>query len=154
MKCIYRVSIDYEVEIIERIPFLNLHRVENLARRQQVMDAFVMHRDILMEFNKGRLYEGLLDSDAFGNDLGKYLRVMDKKEIWHALARHLSPETAAYVLGLVYPGKAYNGTAAEQDNEQRLLFSRFGDFVPLAASFKEIGNENESADNLHELQNR
>ncbi|NIM10619.1 MAG: hypothetical protein GTO45_01395, partial [Candidatus Aminicenantes bacterium] len=77
MKMMYRVSIDYEVEIIERIPVLRPTRRGNPDKIQQVIDTFVSHRDILTEFNKSRLYEGLLDSDPWGNDLGPFLRVMN-----------------------------------------------------------------------------
>lgn len=149
MKMMYRVSIDYEVEIIERIPVLRPTRRGNPGKIQQVIDTFVSHRDILTEFNKSRLYEGLLDSDPWGNDLGPFLRVMNKKDIWYSLAQYLSPETASYFLSLVCRPKKYTGSKEEHDRETRLFFNRFGDFIPLSATFKEIWKK--SGNNIHEL---
>jgi hypothetical protein len=142
MKKTYRLTIDYEIEINERVEADGEYSQELVEKTQHIMNAFFLCPEILLEYNKDRFYEGFLDVDPWNNDLGELLEIKDQSEYMKALIKHLPANTIPYFQALfsIFEG---NSSPAEYSNEgMNLCIDQFSKPIPIHASFKEIGDAN------------
>lgn len=138
MKKTYRITIDYMLEINERVQADGEYTRELLEKTQHIMDAFFRSPEVLHEFVKERLYEGFLDVDPWGNDLGELLDIKDQYEYMKTLAMHLPSGTIPYFQAL-FCNIDGNISSEKYSNEgMNLCIDQFSAPIPLNASFKEI----------------
>ena len=89
MKKTYRLTIDYMIEINEKVKADGEYSRELLEKTQHIMNAFFLAQGVLLEFNKDSFYEGFLDVDPWGNDMGELLGIKDQYEYMKTLNMHL-----------------------------------------------------------------
>lgn len=138
MKKTYRITIDYEIEINEKVQADGEYSRELIEKTQHIMDAFFQCPDVLYEFNKYRFYEGFLDVDPWHNDLGELLGIKYKDEYMTPLIMHLPSNTIPYFQVQF----CNNSTEKYSDEGMDLFRDQFSVPHPLNASFKEIGDIN------------
>lgn len=138
MKKTYRLTIDYMIEINEKVKADGEYSRELLEKTQHIMNAFLLAPGVLLEYNKDRFYEGFLDVDPWNNDLGELLGIKDQHEYMKPLIKHLPANTIQYFQALFgNTGKEIGGE--EYSNEgMNLCLGQFGKPIPLHASFTEI----------------
>jgi hypothetical protein len=140
MKKRYRVIIDYEVDINEkvRVPDSEEIRAENLEKMKEIIDAFIDHPDIMNEYHKLRFFECVMVPDVSA-DMGELFQVKTFDAIMNSLGQHLPRETASYLISLFCcsSGNEYEGTDEDLSIEFDLILSLLGELVPFRASFKE-----------------
>lgn len=138
MKKTYRLTIDYMIEINEKVKADGEYSRELLEKTQHIMDAFFRSPQVLHEFIKERLYWGFLDCDVCSNDLGELIGIKDEHEYMPLLSKYLPYETVSYLLGIFCPDKEFPGSNKEEEDGRWLVLSQFGKFAPLNASFKDM----------------
>jgi hypothetical protein len=142
MKKTYRLTIDYEIEINEKVQADGEYSRELIEKTQHILNAFFLVPDVIDEFNKNRLYTGFLDCDPWGNDMGEFLDIKEQEVFMSTLCRHLPPRTVQYFRELFYHVENYSITGKVLDEGLNLLVVQFRKPIPLNASFKEIGDIN------------
>lgn len=140
MKKTYRITIDYMIEINEKVktPGDKEYNPELLEKIQHIMDAFFLSGDELFEFVKNRIYWGFLNSDMSENDLCELIELLNEDDFMPALSRHLPPETVPFLLGIYQCNSDFPGTIKENEDAIWLLLCQFGAFEPIRASIEEI----------------
>lgn len=138
MKKTYRLTIDYMIEVNEKVEADGENSRELIEKTQHIMNAFFLVPEALDEYNKDRFYEGFLDEDPWYNDLGELLGIKDQDEYIKLLITHLPANTIPYFQALF----GNNSTEEYSDEGIDLLGDQFSDPVPLNASFKEVGDIN------------
>jgi hypothetical protein len=138
MKKTYRLTIDYMIEIDEKVQADGEYSRELLEKTQHVMDAFFLAPEVLLEFNKDRFYEGFLDVDPWNNDLGELLGIKDQYEYMKPLIMHLPANTIPFFQALFGNMDKDIGEEEYSDDGMNLFRYQFGKPIPLNASFKEI----------------
>jgi hypothetical protein len=142
MKKTYRLTIDYMIEINEKVQADGENSRELIEKTQHILNAFFLASEVLHEFNKYRFYEGFLDVDPWNNDLGELLGIKDQHEYMKPLTMHLPSNTIPYFQAL-FCNTDRNISIEEYSDEGMNLFrDQFSAPIPLNASFKEIGGIN------------
>lgn len=139
MKKTYRLTIDYEIEINEKVQADGEYSRELVEKTQHIMNAFFLVPEVLHEFIKDRFYEGFLDVDPWGNDLGELLEIKDQYEYMKALTRHLPANTVPYFLALFCNFEKSLSIVKYSEEGMGLCIDQFCKPIPLYASFLEIG---------------
>jgi len=134
MKKTYRLTIDYMIEINEKVKADGEYSRELLEKTQHIMNALFLVPGVLLEYNRDRFYEGFLDVDPWENDLGELLGIKDQHEYMKPLIMHLPANTIPYFQALF----CNNSTEEYSDEGMNLCIGQFGRPIPLHASFKEI----------------
>ncbi len=142
MKKTYRITIDYEIEINEKVEADGEYSRELVEKTQHIMNAFFLAPEVMLEYNKQRFYEGFLDVDPWNNDLGELLEIKDQYEYMKTLTRHLPANTVPYFQALFCNIEGNPGINEYSDEGMRLWIEQFSKSIPLHASFKEIGDSN------------
>jgi hypothetical protein len=138
MKKTYRLTIDYEIEINEKVQADGEYSRELIEKTQHIMNAFFLVPEALHEFNKDRVYEFFFNHDFGNNDLGELLGRKAEDEYMKPLIMHLPANTIPYFQALF----CNNSTEKYSDEGMDLFRDQFSVPLPLNASFKEIGDIN------------
>jgi len=138
MKKTYRLTIDYMIEIDEKVQADGEYSRELLEKTQHIMNAFFLAPEVLLEFNKDRFYEGFLDVDPWNNDLGELLDIKDQHEYMNTLTIHLPSNTIPYFQALLCNTDRNISIEEYSDEGMNLFRDQFSVPIPLHASFKEI----------------
>ena len=142
MKKTYRLTIDYEIEINEKVQADGEYIRELLEKTQHILNELLLSPEVLREFNKYRFYEGFLDVDPWNNDLGELLGIKDKDEYMKPLTMHLPSNTIPY-FQVQFCNTGRNISIEKYSDAGMSLFvDQFCAPIPLNASFKEIGDIN------------
>ena len=132
----YRITIDYMIEINEKVQADGEYSRELIEKTQHILNAFFLAPEVLNEFNKDRFYEGFLDIDPWSNDLGELLEIKDQHEYMKSLIMHLPANTVPYFQALF----CNNSIEDYSDQGMNLCTDQFKNPIPIGASFKEIGD--------------
>jgi hypothetical protein len=138
MKKTYRLTIDYMIEINEKVQVDGEYSRELIEKTRHIMNAFFLAPEVLLEYNKDRFYEGFLDVDPWNNDLGELLGIKEQHEYMKPLIMHLPSNTIPYFQALFGNTDRNIGTEDYSDEGMNLCIDQFGKPIPLHASFKEI----------------
>lgn len=142
MKKTYRLTIDYEIEINEKVQADGEYSRELIVKTQHILNAFFLAPEALREFNKDRFYEGFLDVDPWNNDLGELLGIKDQHEYMKPLIMHLPSNTIPY-FQVLFCNADRNISSEECSDEGMNLFrDQLSVPIPIHASFKEIEDIN------------
>jgi len=146
MKKTYRLTLDYEIEINDRVVVPEeegAYTFEMREKTQFILDALQRHPDVLHETIKHRIYWSFLDCDAGNNDLRDIIGLKDEIEINSRLVPDIPVSAMQYYLAIFCGNEEFQEVIPEEvDCDGRWLFvSQFGDFVPLRGSFEEIGHK-------------
>ena len=142
MKKTYRLTIDYMIEINEKVKADGEYSRELVEKTQHIMDAFFRSPVVLLEFNKYRFYEGFLDVDPWNNDLGELLGIKDQDEYMKPLTMHLPSNTIPYFQALFCNTDRNNSIEEYSDEGMNLFRDQFSRPIPVHGSFKEIKDTN------------
>jgi hypothetical protein len=142
MKKTYRLTIDYMIEINEKVKADGEYSRELLEKTQHIMNAFFQTPDVLHEYVKDRFYYGFLDCDPWGNDMGEFLDIKEQEEFMRTLTRHLPPGTVPYFQVLFLNDENKSSTGENLDDGLNMLVGQFSRLIPVNASLKEIRDSN------------
>jgi len=146
MKKTYRLTIDYEIEINEKVKADGDYSLELVKKTQHIMNAFFLCPEILLEYNKERFYEGFLDFAPWGIDLGELLEIKDQDEYMKSLTRHLPANTVPYFQALFCDIEGNSSIEAYSNEGMGLCIEQFSKPIPIHASFPmaaQIGEKTE-----------
>jgi len=142
MKKTYRLTIDYEIEINEKVKADGEYSLELVEKTQHIMNAFFLCPNVLYDFVKDRLYDFLLYGDPRGHYMAECLDIKDEEVFIRNLSPCLPTGTVPYLLELFSHGG--NNSTDDKCLEEGLglLLAQFSKPIPIQASFKEIGDAN------------
>jgi hypothetical protein len=138
MKKTYRLTIDYMIEIDEKVQADGEYSRELLEKTQHVMDAFFRSPDVLHEFIKERSYFYFFNAGGYNKDLDHCTRLKNLAEYMPGLSRHLPSGTVPYLMALFCHEEDKSTSDEDIDEGLDLLVDQFSVPIPLHASFKEI----------------
>ena len=142
MKKTYRLTIDYEIEINEKVQAYGEYSRELGVKTQHIINAFFQCPEVLLDFVKNRLFNFLLYGDPKGHYMAESLDIKKEEVFMRNLSRYLPTGTVPYLLELF--GYEENNSISNEDLEEGLglLLEQFSKPIPLHASFKEIRDAN------------
>ena len=140
MKKTYRLTIDYMIEINEKVQADGEYSRELLEKTQHIMDAFFRSPDVLDEFVKERIYFCFFNSDAYNKDLAQCIRLKDVAEYIPGLSRHLPSGIVPYLMDLFCHEENNSTTGKDLDEGLDLLVDQFRRPIPTNASFEDISD--------------
>jgi hypothetical protein len=138
MKKTYRLTIDYMMEINEKVKVDGECSRELLEKTQHIMNAFFLVPDVLDEFIKERLYYCYFNTESANKDLAELIRLKKEAEYMPDLCRQLPAGTVPYFQDLFCHVENNSTDDEDLDEGLDLLVVQFSRPIPLSASFKEI----------------
>ena len=140
MKKTYRLTIDYMIEINEKVQADGEYSRELLEKTQDIINALFQCPDVLYAFIKERTYNYILGSDSSSNDMAEFLDIKGPEVYMRDLCRHLPPGTVPYFQELFLHVKNYSTADEDLDEGLDLLIDQISMPVPHNAAIKEIGD--------------
>lgn len=149
MKKIYRLTIDFETEINEKVkvPGKEIedpgkYTPEMLEKTQHIMNAFFMNPGIMHEYIKFRLYWAFRDFDQLEKPVYGLLGVQDEYQLLPLLNKDIPTRTVPYFTGLLSLNNTnFPGTDKEEEIARGLFYNQFWGFNPFRGSIVDIGDE-------------
>ena len=143
MKKNYRLTIDFEIDINEKIKVPgNMEdngecTPEILEKTQHIMDAFFKGPRIMFEFIKNRFFERILCNEYSKDEIAEVLGLHTDEELISLLVPHLPPGAVSYLLGIFLGDKNFSCKDDDDAALNAMLLYQFGDFTPVRGSIIE-----------------
>ena len=149
MKKIYRLTIDFEIEINEKVKVPGEESEDPgeyppgmLEKTQHIMNAFFMNPGILHEYIKFRLYWRFLAFNHLEKLLHGLLGVQDEDQLLPLLTKDIPIRTVPYFTGFCGLNNIdFPGTDTEEEMAKEFFYSQFWGFNPFRGSLVDIGDE-------------